>query len=61
MARPLTFPRLLASQGFLQLSSPQRAELVRLRGVCLGTLATVIEERNSIHAFLTVSGRPRFG
>ncbi len=41
-------------QGFLQLSARQRSELVAMRMACLSTLADVIDERNSIHAFLTV-------
>lgn len=46
---------LFIPQGFLQLSSVQRSELVRLRSACLGSLSSIIEERNNIHAFLTVS------
>lgn len=41
-------------QGFLQLTPKQRKELVALRVACLSTLSDVIDERNNIHAFLTV-------
>jgi hypothetical protein len=46
--------RSVSSQGFLQLTPTQRADLVQLRGVCLAKLSTIIEQRNNIHAFLTV-------
>ena len=42
-------------QRLLRLTPEQRQSLVQLRAVCLGTLGTIMEERNRIHAFLTVS------
>ena len=41
-------------QEALGLSMGQRGDLVRLRGVCLAALASIIEQRNTIHAQLTV-------
>ena len=43
-------------QRLLALTPEQRASLVQLRSICLSTLGTIIEERNGIHAFLTVRG-----
>ena len=43
-------------QRLLALTREQRASLVRLRSICLSTLGAIIEERNCIHAFLTVRG-----
>ncbi len=42
------------AQRLLALTAEQRASLVQLRSICLKTLGTIIEERNCIHAFLTV-------
>ena len=41
-------------QRLLGLTTEQRQSLVQLRAVCLGTLGTIMDERNRIHAFLTV-------
>ncbi len=42
-------------QRLLALTPEQRQSLVQLRAVCLSTLGTIMDERNRIHAFLTVS------
>ena len=42
------------AQKLLSLTWEQRRSLVQLRGVCLTALGTIIEERNRIHALLTV-------
>ena len=42
-------------QRVLALTPEQRQSLVQLRAVCLSTLGTIMDERNRIHAFLTVS------
>ncbi|BDA47709.1 hypothetical protein COCOBI_10-5600 [Coccomyxa sp. Obi] len=44
-----------AVTGFLQLTPKQREELVQMRVVCLASLSNIIDERNSIHAFLTAA------
>lgn len=41
-------------QASLALTEQQRAYLAQLRGVCLTALAGIIDERNAIHASLTV-------
>ncbi|CAL8471833.1 g11375 [Coccomyxa elongata] len=42
-----------AVTGYLQLTPKQREDLMQMRIVCLASLSTMIDERNSIHAFLT--------
>lgn len=41
-------------QASLALTEQQRAYLAQLRSVCLTALAGIIDERNAIHANLTV-------
>ena len=45
---------MLRVQASLALTEQQRAYLAQLRGVCLTALAGIIDERNAIHASLTV-------
>ena len=47
----------ISVQGYLQLTSKQREELMQMRLVCLASLSNIIDERNSIHAFITVSAQ----
>ena len=47
-------PGAAGAQKLLSLTWEQRRSLVQLRGVCLTALGTIIEERNRIHALLTV-------
>ncbi len=54
LALSWSHPSAAGVQKLLSLTWEQRRSLVQLRGVCLTALGTIIEERNRIHALLTV-------